>query len=334
MMDWLLGFAHVAALKDQETTDQWTETVGQHMACYNGAIRIYWPGWRPDNPSINHKLYLPWYLPTDHAEAPKLIFGLLARVSSFRLMEGETVSKVQSLFQQKEKDKSEKLKKQLEIYKKKAVQTDNKEQEQFLEAFEKTLQENDLIKEENKSLKEELATAKDNLEALCRSSGTESINAEDCGMPVEPREFLTVLEAAKAASQDFSGNLHFLNTSFASAANSPFARPEEVYQHFKALNDLVAEWREKEGKLGRGWKDWFDEHGIADYKAQISQTTKGKYGDEYKFIYKGERKFFEPHFTLGSGDPNRCLSIHWYQDDDDLTVIIGHCGKHLRNTLS
>lgn len=66
----------------------------------------------------------------------------------------------------------------------------------------------------------------------------------------------------------------------------------------------------------------------------ISQTSKGKWGQEYTFTYEGETQLFEWHVTLGAGAADTCASIHFLPDQTKGKLIVGHVGRHLTNTKS
>lgn len=151
--------------------------------------------------------------------------------------------------------------------------------------------------------------------------------------PEQKTRFTSVLAAIERAKKDFSGPLIFLDSALASAKDSPYKDPERVYELFEALALVAGEWKEKEGSLGRSWNEAVSELGF-DLRDQVSMTSKGKYGDQYKFAYKGQRLLFEKHITIGAKQPDKCLSVHWHRDDDDLVLAIGHCGRHLSNTSS
>ena len=121
------------------------------------------------------------------------------------------------------------------------------------------------------------------------------------------------------------------DSAFESAKDSPFKDPERVYELFEALALVASDWREKKGNLGRSWNDAIADLGF-DLRDRVSSTSKGKYADDYKFKYKGQRRLFEKHITIGGKQADKCLSVHWYRDDDDLVLAIGHCGRHLTNT--
>ena len=79
------------------------------------------------------------------------------------------------------------------------------------------------------------------------------------------------------------------------------------------------------------WNAALSEFGF-DLRDQVSQTSKSKFGDEYRFFHKGHKQLFEKHITVGAKQADTCCSVHWFRDDDELVLAIGHCGRHLTNT--
>jgi hypothetical protein len=130
-------------------------------------------------------------------------------------------------------------------------------------------------------------------------------------------------------------NLVILDSALESAKKSPFQRPAEVLTALQDLDKIAVEWgkqRKAKGSGGdllehlknRGWGKRSSMH--------ISNTTRTQCGSHYEFEYDGKRQLFEPHITLGSGDPNSCASIHFQLDQVRTKMVIGHVGRHLPNT--
>jgi len=142
----------------------------------------------------------------------------------------------------------------------------------------------------------------------------------------------TVADAVRRASMELSSPLVFLDSAISSAMDSPFKDAPKVYRFFEALWLVASEWRDNGGRLGTTWAKAMERHRFPDVREHISQTAEGKWGEEYRFLYKGTKRLFEKHVTFGAKQADKCLSIHWYCDEVDLVLVIGHCGRHLTNT--
>lgn len=57
--DILAGLAHVFTLADVEASFVLTDSVGKGHSCFNGATKIYWPGWTPEDNPFKHRLLWP-----------------------------------------------------------------------------------------------------------------------------------------------------------------------------------------------------------------------------------------------------------------------------------
>ena len=138
-------------------------------------------------------------------------------------------------------------------------------------------------------------------------------------------------EAVGLSRAEFPDTLSFLPDALKSAADSPYQQPRKVYELFRALDEVVRVIRAR-GSLGESLFDALRRHGF-EYKDNISGTAEGKFGDEYRFVYQGERVLFKNHVTIGaSHNPQDCLSVHWYRDDVAGRIVVGWCGKHKTNT--
>ena len=136
--------------------------------------------------------------------------------------------------------------------------------------------------------------------------------------------FSSVAEAVGEAAKTCE-NVELLDPVFATAADSPFRRPFDIYKALCDLNEFVDNGGDILQYLRlRGWGKRSSMH--------ISDTTRGKYRAHYEFEYQEQKQLFEPHITIGAGDPNSCASIHFIFDQVREKMIIGHVGKHLPNT--
>lgn len=321
------GFAHVTVLADKWTAFKFTDVVGKPLSCYDGAVRVYWPGFTLDDNPFQHKLFLPQSIRFHDEQGLPLsdhLFRTLAAVASFRYTEGTAIRDARQAIADLEKRKVDDLRHQ--------VQTGSIEKEslerQLLEALERI----DQLTAERDQYKADLAAQQAAWAEVQQAMATGDSDVAQAQAELKTR-FNTVAEAVEQAKKDFAGLLVFLDSALTSARESPYKAPERVYQLFEALALVTSEWKEKKGALGRSWNDAVSELGF-DLRDQVSKTSKGKYADDYKFMYKGQRRLFEKHITIGAKQADKCLSVHWYRDDDDLVLAIGHCGRHLSNKTS
>lgn len=144
--------------------------------------------------------------------------------------------------------------------------------------------------------------------------------------------FDDVIQVVELAIEKYPKTLLFLDSAKYSAANSPYRHPKRVARLFEVLHELVAKWQ-KNKNIGRPWKSALKEKGF-DYKERISPTSRGKYADDYTFMYEGKKMLFENHVTIGAKQANNCISVHWLRDERKKIFVIGICGRHGTTTRS
>jgi len=243
-------------------------------------------------------------------------------VASFRYTEGDAIRLARQAITETEKRRVEELRDKVRTG---SVEKENLEI-QLLEALERI----DQLTSERDQLKTDLAAQQAAWAEVQQAMATD-VSGTSEPEPKQKDRFDTVIDAVQQAKKDFSGSLVFLDSALESARQSPYKDPERVYELFEALAFVAGEWKDNNGTLGRSWNDALAELGF-DLRDQVSMTSRGKYGDDYKFTYKEQRRLFEKHITVGAKQADKCLSVHWYRDDDDMVLAIGHCGRHLSNT--
>ena len=323
----LLGFAQVVVLLDKWAAFKLTDSIGKALSCYNGAVRIYWPNLKREQNALIHGLFFPATIQRYENEGltfKKFIFRMLSTISAFRVIEGKTTQDVRRSILDDERIQLNALRGQITsgTIEKKDLE------DQLLAALVKI----DGLSEERDAVKQDLEVQKANWAEY--QSYMDAARSESTP-ELEPKQqdLESVSDALERAKKSFSGPLVFLDSAEQSAKDSPFKNPERLYEFFDALHQVAKEWRTKKGNLGRTWNEALEALGF-DLRDQISQTSKTKYEDEYKFQYKGKRRVFERHVTIGAKQADKCVSVHWYRDDEDLVLAIGHCGRHLSNTTA
>jgi len=336
LADRLVGLAEIAVTSDKWAGFQLTDELGnKSLSCYDGAVRLYWPGFSVYSDPMHHPLWLKetirWHAENGRPLSDYLL-RMLAAIASFRHTDGRAIRKAREATRLERTRHLEELRAKVAAGGK--VSAEQKALSDYAVAENAKLQkERDEAIARRDELEQELQAAKANLEMMYQYR-SEADQAESVPAAASTSvQFSSVLEATQFAEEKFRSNLVFLDSAFDAAANSPFQRPERVFEAFQAIDDVCREWR---ASLGAGssmgsWKQAFQRRGF-DYKDDISQTTRTKYGDEYTFVYDGRKLLFEKHITQGAKQPQKCFSIHMYRDDEERRIVIGYVGRHLRNT--
>jgi hypothetical protein len=164
----------------------------------------------------------------------------------------------------------------------------------------------------------------------------DAIAVDDAAEPErEDDSFDSVSDAVDAALRRFGGDgsaLVFLPRAIESAESSTFRRPDQVFLALKALYDVASDWRTRTEGLGTSFRDQMRQLGFDE--RPCSDLTMKRHRKHYHASYGVREIPLSLHMTLGSRNANTCLSIHWCRDDLTRRVVVGHCGRHLPNTLS
>lgn len=317
----LAGVAVVVEIAEPEITWDFADEVGRQLSCFNGGARVYWPGFsRSDNP-LDHRLYIgTWIEQRGAVPASGAIQRTIFSVAAFRFVPDQRISDVVRAAESAERQAR--------------LATIASEGDEGWKDYAVGLEEElTRAQEDARALRDENRILKDNQRALFAAAlpGGEADDAEPSGEPVD---ISTVSQALEEASKR-SKNLVILPTANSSARDSPFQRPFDIYSALVDLDQIVDAWRESRKNTGnggdllqhlrdRGWGKRSSMH--------ISDTTRSRHGSSYEFDYADRKQLFEPHITIGSGDPNSCASIHFLFDQAKEKIVVAHVGKHLPNT--
>lgn len=316
----LAAMAIIVRISDPEVTWDFADEIGRQLSCFNGAARIYWPGFSLQQSPYHHKLFLSTWIEKVNPEvASRIIQQAIFDVAVFRFS-GDR--KIANLIRKVEAQKRQKSLDEM----KKSVG------EEFLEEYEQDLLRIEELEDKIQELESENLNLKENQQVLISRSWESEDNvdvSED-----DYLEFQSVLEAVEKAAE-VCENLEFLRSAYRVAEESPFRRPFDIYKALCDLDEFVVEWRERHAEAGSGIEiiQYLRSRGWSRRSSmRISPTARGKFARFYEFEYQGRRQFFEPHITLGSGDKNSCASIHFIFDGEREKIIIAHVGEHLPNT--
>lgn len=316
----LAGVGIVVSAVDAEATWDIADALGRTLSCFNGGARIYWPGFSAKSDPRSHRLYLGARIEALGADAvARSIERSIFAIAAFRFVPDPRISEVV-----REAEQADRLQR-AEVQK----ASSGEDWEAYaLELDAKLAAANEAIAElqaENENLK---ANQQVFFSARVLGEGEDGAEIEEVAPPDSVE---AALEQARASCE----NLVVLDSALDAARESPFQRPAEVLSALRDLDEIAVDWakqRKEKGSGGdllqhlksRGWGKRSSMH--------ISNTTRTKYGEHYEFEYDGKRQAFEPHITIGSGDPNSCASIHFQLDQAREKVVVAHVGKHLPNT--
>lgn len=328
LADRLAGIAEVHALDDKWAAYALSEQIGKLYACYNGAIRVYWPDFDPAEAPYS-PIYVPERLQIRGAKLVEDLFRQFSAISTFRYVPGPiTTDAIEFLESQKQK----------ELERIKAAAQERGDYEQLLQiADDENSGLRDQLKSarlENDGLRANLQLSQENLRAVWRTNEDRRDTAPTQTLPEDSEpEPGCVEEAVCSAQTAFSDTLIFQESAVESARESPFKQPKKVYQALLAMHEVCQSWRQSRStKTAIGSPEQsFASKGFT-YKARESMTSKGKWADEYETTYRGNRVSIEQHLALGKGGPDTCLRIHFYTDDKDQKYVIAHVGRHKTNT--
>jgi hypothetical protein len=314
-------------MKVYELADKWaayrlTDELGKTLSCYNGAVRIYWPRFGLTLTSVRHFAWMPVHLRTLHStdDFVAQVSKLGAEASSYRLFEPELISRLRD---QIETDARAERRSQAS--------------DDAVALLEELIQAEDGLKTQQaktRALEAENITLRQNLEALLRprSHAPEQILNAQLVQAEENTEPVDVLDAVNAAREECT-NLVILPSAVESAKDSPYKNPVRVLQALQAVDEVACIWGKSISacKPAGSFKQLFRDRGF-EYKDDISQTSKGKWGDEYVAAYNGQKVDIAPHITIGAKQADTCISIHMYWDKVSCKAVIAHVGRHKTNT--
>ncbi len=319
----LAGFAEIAVLTDKFAAFALTDEVGKGLACYDGAVRVYWPGFELDAERAVHPLLFASTLKRmrEQGERWSLKFrSHLSAASIHAFAQSEVASKVRRVLAERDNQRAREALERLR-------KADEEDQDLY-EELEQALTRAEKAEEQIKKLEAQVEQLSFAANWSSQSEGTEGDQQPTAS---DGRSFASVGEAVDAARADFKGKLVFLNTAIESAQNSPFSRPQQVYDMLAAMAKVTERWQAGEGSLGESWERAVEEHGY-EFKVKISETSRNQWGDQYTFRYRGHQILFEQHITLGAKSAEKCISAHFHRDTEKLLLVVGWCGRHLRNT--
>lgn len=319
--DWLAGVAHVVVAQSRFPVRRMEDRLPEKFRCFNGAIRIYWPGLSFNDP-YRHKLWLPdGIMDKERWHNHGFREFLLGYISEFATSVFDPEAPSWALL--------ESIRRQNQI--EEAVQKGD--QAELIELYE---EDNEALSTENADLKaqisdlveqvrKERAKAKAWYDAYVEVMKSTNPDVPEREMRPLPE---SVSDAIEYASKDYGEKLIFALNSKSDGHNSIFEQPEEVLSAFKFL--ATTYFDAKTGKVACADLDQAARSEVGwRFEANQSHTAMGKYPEWYQ-CRDGDRIYqLEEHLKTGSSkDPRHTMRIAFAWDADRAKVIIGFIGQH------
>lgn len=330
LADVLVGLAHVYTLRDKWAAFRFTSEIGKQLACFNGAIRLYWPSRHPDGTLRADRPILPREVEELGDGVGAALMRRLAPISAFRNAELESARVLRAALNNERLAQASALRNEVASGRMEREFLEHEllklvdEAEKLRSSLARAELERDDALLAAMELEEANAALRENFETISRyTASTEAIP------PLEAEEFepKSVSDALAHAAKNYQ-RLDVWSTAVESADHSDFARPAEVHQALLAIDELAEVYFTSKRETGP-WADFFAERGFK-YASTESQTTINMFGDERDFVRDGVKRRMLKHLTLGGGDKKNCLQIYFESDDAAELFSIGYCGRHLR----
>lgn len=334
----LVGVAHVIASENEIVSREVGDHLPRRLNCFDGATRIYWPGFSTDDNPYRHQLWLPDQI-EEIEDGRQRGFRVelleeIAEVTTNRIVTGTVrwndVRKLRS------RKKLKKLREQ-------------GDSDEALELAEKMI---DNLEEENERLEEELDETQDALEIAqdqreywrnqylseARGNGQEREGNEADPPPSSLSEAVEkVLERYGPEPEEPDlDDLASENTTLW-IPNSVQRKVENDFRDPASAHDAL-EWIATTFHNAKAGIESCDNlkkscKGASgfDYGSDQEDTTIGKYPEDYKIKWKQEKRNLERHVGKGSSkDPRHTLRIAFFYDDEEEVVVVGYIGQHQR----
>lgn len=325
----LVGIAETCYLTDKWAGLALTDLVGRSYACFNGAVRVYWPSLdlaaRPPSP-----VYLPEKLSQFGKRFPEVLFRWLSSISALRYATGPITTDALEYLQDENRRDADALR---------LAAADRGDYGQLLEIADKENADlkkyNSDLREENASLRSNLQLARENFRAIGQiQAGSESPD-EKILLEGEDAEIGSIEEAVLRAKSEFEDTIIVLDAAVDSAQISPFKQYKKAYLALVAIHEVCLSWRDsRKSRTPMGpFEQAFSAKGFT-YKPKESATSTSKWAEEYEITYQGKRTSIAQHLAIGKGGPDTCLRIHFFLDEPEQKFVVAHVGRHKTNTKS
>lgn len=315
------GLAHVCVL-DEDASWSLTETLGVQWSCYNGAVRIYWPGGVGRDVPFRHTLWRADRVLAKHGSVDAAQEWLNDTITR-RIIEASSYTSNDQTFERLEERRANS---RIEAATKRAA--DDADYQQLANVY---AEENDTLKGRLKTLQAQLENAEAELSGFraryySGTSGTDAAEAETEETEAPPSN---VKEAVDRAKELFGNNLAFADNIGDSVAtlSTTAGPPGKIWDYLSALNELSIALNAGNGNIGKTIPIWLRERGIEC--SGESETVKNSRGGVRTFRIGGNSVPCELHLKPSDGtSPDKCVRIYFAPSQVKPHIGVGYVGRH------
>jgi len=322
----LAGLAYVVTAETQDVAREISDRLPPRHACYDGAVRLYWPSYSVNDEAFRHPLWVCSKIVEIDARGNNSfaqvvlrrlgeVFTLHSPKNFFSWSRVQEISRKRTISEAKEAGEQAQL---ITLYEEENSDLNQKVASLRLELQEKA--------EESRRLRSRV----DAYEQAFKTRQNNSSDAHEAAMqlPVD-----SVAAAVERAQAEFTGKILFAFNSKSEHSYSKFQAPEEVYQAFEWMAKIYLDsktGRRSEPDLNRSIR-----HQIPgwEYSHHQSEITMGQHREWYRCSYEGREYVIAEHLKKGTSfRPEEAIRIAFTFCGENQKVIVGYIGNHQRNT--
>ena len=318
--DQLVGLCHVISAANRFPSLDLRDDLGQVFNCWNGAVRIYWPGFTGSDNSFRHRLWEP-YRVQEIEESNRLgfkgyILGFVSRIAVNRQVQGLASWNA------------------IEALHNKRLRAKLLESGDLKELFVLADEEIKRLSADNQRLQQELLEAQEMAEAEAnkaeswRLAYTESQKSTpaSAAQPILPPT--SVREVIDRIKTQFGKQVRFQPNGASEVDDNPY---EDCESLFKALAFLATTYlKSKTGEVPCSNLDVACKQASGfSYDAHQSPVTIGQNPADYHTVWKGRQVPLKEHIGKGTNRESRyTIRVAFFYDADEKAVVVGYIGQH------
>lgn len=327
--DQLVGLCHVIAAANRFTSLDLRDSLDHAFNCWDGAVRIYWPGFTESDNPLRHRLWTPERVlqiqNSNRVGFKGFILGFVATIAVNRHVHGlASWSAIEALHGKRLRAKLLDAGDYIALVESvdgdlKRLQDENHRlQLQLLEANERA--ETEANKAESWRL------------AYEGSQRTVPQATSEASASMPPPS--TVREAVDRVASQFEGKIVLMENSASDIDSNPF---EDCHSLYKALCFLATTYvKAKSGEVAcADLASACKQASGFTYSAHQSEVTIGQNRGDYETAWKGRKVTLKEHIKKGSNREARyAIRVAFFYDDKDKVVVLGFIGQHQTTSAS